>query len=223
MKRRVLVVLAADAVEQPNWLLVPKSTDVVELVAVLMKPELRGEAGPAVGDASEYVLFDWSGRRLPPDLLILFHREEIEAGPDLRLRNNRAGDQDRDEAHDNSVSHVRGHCCYLSMKCDWKSCSIASHGERKGAIGPPLNRAGEIPDTGGRLDPMGVISLPRKVVQSGGTPLSSRANQLRARDPRRLLEQRRERRHIGLAEHVVEVAAPRPVKLRRVRRHRSPA
>jgi hypothetical protein len=92
MKRRVLVVLAADAVEQPNWLLVPKSTDVVELVAVLMKPELRGEAGPAVGEAREYALFDWSGRPLPPDvhvgevprpgIVVAMHRDRPTLGSD---------------------------------------------------------------------------------------------------------------------------------------------
>jgi hypothetical protein len=92
MNRRVLVVLVGDTVEQPQWLLVPKSTDVVELVQVLMKPEVRGEAGPAVGEASEYSLFDWSGHPLPPDvrvgqvpqpgIVVAMHRDRPKLGSD---------------------------------------------------------------------------------------------------------------------------------------------
>jgi hypothetical protein len=62
MKRRVLTIIAADTVEQPQWVLVPTSVPFVEHLGHLLTAQARGEAGPAPWDPKTFLLFDWSGR-----------------------------------------------------------------------------------------------------------------------------------------------------------------
>jgi hypothetical protein len=70
MKRRVLTILVGDTVEQPQWALMPKSMALLELLGHLMTAAARGEAGPSRWQPRDFLLFDWSGRRLPADVRV---------------------------------------------------------------------------------------------------------------------------------------------------------
>jgi hypothetical protein len=70
MNRRILVVIVADSVEQPQWILVPLSREFSELLDSLLRPEVRGTTGPAEQPPKDIQLRDWSGQLLPADIRI---------------------------------------------------------------------------------------------------------------------------------------------------------
>ena len=69
-KRRILTIIVANAIEQPQWMLIPGASSVVELMEALMLPPMRGEAGPLPWSPRDFLLLDWSGHRMPPDVRV---------------------------------------------------------------------------------------------------------------------------------------------------------
>ena len=59
--------MVADTVEQPQWILIPRSMLVLEVFELLLRPQVRGEAQPATWKPADLRYFDWSGRPLPGD------------------------------------------------------------------------------------------------------------------------------------------------------------
>jgi hypothetical protein len=68
MKRRILIVLVTETVEQPQWILVPRTTALTELIGVLLRPGVRGDPVGAHWQPADFQLYDWSGRALPSDV-----------------------------------------------------------------------------------------------------------------------------------------------------------
>ena len=70
MNRRVLTIIVSDAVESPQWVLVPKSMDFSELLGRLLTLEARGKSAAEQESPEQFLLFDWFGHRLPADIKI---------------------------------------------------------------------------------------------------------------------------------------------------------
>src|SRR5262249_43175584 len=71
MIRRILTVIVADGIEDPQWTLVAKSTEISDLLERLKAPETRyGNEVPEGWRAQDFQLYDWSGRALPPDIRV---------------------------------------------------------------------------------------------------------------------------------------------------------
>lgn len=65
--RRILVVLVAEDVEQPQWLLQPSTTPLAASLGRLLDPRVRGRE-PGDGEGPEgFAFFDWTGEALPDD------------------------------------------------------------------------------------------------------------------------------------------------------------
>jgi hypothetical protein len=70
MVRRILTVIVADSVEQPRWILVPRSMAVLDLLERLTNAQASGGDSSAGTRAPVFQFYDWKGRSLPPDVLV---------------------------------------------------------------------------------------------------------------------------------------------------------
>jgi hypothetical protein len=69
MKRRILLILVTETVEQPQWILVAKETGLQKLIGMVLKPNVRGEQD-ARWNPADFQLFDWNSRLLPADIRV---------------------------------------------------------------------------------------------------------------------------------------------------------